>query len=361
MQPARRRRLFLEPLEQRQLLNADNNAPVGVDDAWSLLENETLSITSPGVLANDSDPDNDALTAIHYSGPGFGSLTLNADGSFNYTPNSGYSGSDSFTYQAYDGELATGLINVSLTISDVPPPGPVASDDAYSTDEDASLFIGAPGVLGNDTGESLSPAIVNNPSHGSVNMSSDGSFSYFPVADYNGPDSFTYQLADGVTATVSLTINPVNDAPSLSGSLSYSGTEDTQIIESSGTLLGGATDPDGDSLQAVVSGQASNGTVSISSYGSFIYTPNADFYGSDSFSYYVVDPGGAGSSSATVSLTISSANDAPVAVSDSFSLYEDDLCFTQDVLGNDWDIAKCATRRTKYDNPSNLGDGSQHE
>lgn len=134
--------MFLEALEPRQLLNADNNPPVGVNDSYSLLENDTLSITSPGVLSNDNDPENSALTAIHYSGPGYGTLTLNIDGSFVYTPNSGYVGSDSFTYQAYDGSLASGLITVSLTVDEVPPPTVVdAIDDAFATDEDTALWV----------------------------------------------------------------------------------------------------------------------------------------------------------------------------------------------------------------------------
>jgi VCBS repeat-containing protein len=314
-----------------------NTPPVATGDSYSTDEGVTLIIGGTGVLGNDSDADNDPLTAILISGPANGGLSFSSSGIFDYFPNSGFSGSDSFTYQVSDGTDTSDPVTVTITVNDLPP-APVANGDAYSVDEDASLWISAPGVLGNDTGESLSPAVINNPAHGSVSMSSDGSFSYYPVADYFGADSFTYQLADEVTATVSLTINPVNDAPSLSGSLSYSGPEDTQIIESSGALLAGATDPDGDVLQPVLSGQASNGTVSISSYGSFIYTPNQDFHGSDSFSYYVIDTAGAASSTATVSLTITPVNDAPIAVDDFFTLNEDEMCFTGSVLGNDTDI-----------------------
>ena len=100
---------------------------------------------------------------------------------------------------------------------------PVAADDGYMIDEDMLLSVGAPGVLGNDSdvdGDDLSAVVVSGPSGGSVTLAGDGSFVYTPDADFNGTDSFTYQASDGravsQVATVTITVEAVNDAPVVS-------------------------------------------------------------------------------------------------------------------------------------------------
>ena len=95
-------------------MSARNDAPSAVDDAYSATEDTTLTVNAPGVLGNDSDPDGDALSAVLVSGPGHGSLTLNADGSFTYSPEDNFNGSDTFTYRASDGSLASGPATVTL-------------------------------------------------------------------------------------------------------------------------------------------------------------------------------------------------------------------------------------------------------
>jgi hypothetical protein len=97
--------------------SAGNRAPVAANDSFSTAQNTTLNVAAPGVLANDSDPEGNAITAALVSGPARGTLTLNADGSFIYTPASGFTGSDSFTYQASDGSLASNMATVSLTVT----------------------------------------------------------------------------------------------------------------------------------------------------------------------------------------------------------------------------------------------------
>jgi VCBS repeat-containing protein len=99
------------------------------------------------VLGNDSDADGDALTAALVSGPGNGTLLLNGDGSFSYTPNADFNGTDGFTYSAGDGALSD-TATVTITVNAVND-APVAADDAYATDEDVTLNVAAPGVLGN--------------------------------------------------------------------------------------------------------------------------------------------------------------------------------------------------------------------
>jgi VCBS repeat-containing protein len=186
---------------------------------FSTNEDTPLTVAAPGVLGNDSDLEGDDLTATLLNGPAHGTLTFNADGSFSYTPSANYNGSDSFTYKANDGALDSNVATVTLTIVAVND-APAAADNAYTTDEDTAFTIAAPGVLGNDSdvdGDTLTSILVSGPAHGALTLNSDGSFTYTPAANYNGPDSFTYKANDGAAdsniATVLLTINPINDAP----------------------------------------------------------------------------------------------------------------------------------------------------
>jgi large repetitive protein len=201
-------------------ITAVNDAPVAVADSYSTAEDTALTVVAPGVLANDTDADSDPLTAIKVTDPAHGTLTLNGDGSFVYTPAADYSGPDSFTYKANDGPAESNVATVSLTVTPVND-APVAVADSYSTAEDTALTVTALlGVLANDTdadGNPLTALQVVGPTHGTLTLAADGSFVYTPAADYSGPDSFTYKANDGTAesnvATVSLTVTPVNDAP----------------------------------------------------------------------------------------------------------------------------------------------------
>src|SRR5206468_2023500 len=149
-----------------------NDAPVAVNDAYTVNEDTMLSIGAPGVLANDSDVDANPLTAILVSGPSHGSLTLHADGSFQYLGATNYNGADSFTYKANDGVADSGAATVTITIVPVND-APVVVSDAYTVNEDTTLSIAAPGVLANDSdvdGDLLRALIVSLPAHGSLSF-----------------------------------------------------------------------------------------------------------------------------------------------------------------------------------------------
>src|SRR5690606_31956273 len=113
-------------------------------------EDMLLTITAPGVLGNDTDVENDPLTAVLDSGPANGTLTLNPDGSFTYTPKANWNGTDNFTYRASDGTANSNVATVTITVNAVND-APIAANNAYTTDEDTPLTIASPGVLGNDT------------------------------------------------------------------------------------------------------------------------------------------------------------------------------------------------------------------
>ncbi len=205
---------------------------------------------------------------------------------------------------------------------------PVAVGDTAVTDEDTQV-VG--NVLANDSdaeGSALTAMLDIGPAHGSVTLDSNGSFTYTPTLNYNGPDSFTYQAFDGTLAsaiaTVNLTVNAVNDQP-LADADAYSTNEDTPLIVAAAQgVLEGDTDVDGDALSARVVSDPLNGTLSLNANGSFTYTPDADFNGTDSFTY-VANDGALDSNPATVSLTVNAVNDQPLADIDSYATNEDTL------------------------------------
>jgi hypothetical protein len=171
-----------------------------------------------GLLANDTDGDGQPLSAVLVSTTAHGVLDFGSDGTFEYVPNAGFVGVDSFTYRASDGVLLSEMATVTIVVSQVPP---TAQNDAYSVDEDVTLTIAAlQGVLANDAdsgGRPLTALLVSAPSHGAVLLHADGSFVYSPSLNYSGPDSFTYRASDGTVqsppATVVITVSPINDMP----------------------------------------------------------------------------------------------------------------------------------------------------
>jgi VCBS repeat-containing protein len=199
-----------------------NLPPISDDDGYSFAEDSILSVATPGVFDGDSDPEGDSLTATLIANASHGAVTLNTDGSFVYTPNPDFSGSDSFTYVANDGTSDSNVATVSIDVSAVND-APVATADAYSLDQDTTLSIVAPGLLGNDSdvdGDSITASLITTTGNGSLSLASDGSFDYTPDAGFFGSDSFSYQVGDsmigGNTVTVSLTVNAVASGPNLS-------------------------------------------------------------------------------------------------------------------------------------------------
>src|SRR5581483_5193334 len=140
-----------------------------------------------GILANDRGAT--LLENSIVSGPAHGSLTLASDGSFSYAPAAGFSGTDTFTYNAKDSSgQVTNTATVTLTVN------PVAANDAYTVNAGTTLTTSAgTGVLANDVGTGLSEnAIVAGPANGSLTLAANGSFTYTPNAGFSGFDTFTY-------------------------------------------------------------------------------------------------------------------------------------------------------------------------
>jgi uncharacterized repeat protein (TIGR01451 family) len=298
-------------------LTIQNRAPTARDDSYTTAEDTTLTISGPGVLANDFDVDGDALTAIIVSNPANGSLSLNSNGGFVYRPNTNYNGMDTFTYRAMDGGLASDVATVTLTVAPVND-APVARDDSYVTAEDTTLTIAPAGVLANDLdadGHALTALLVSNAAHGTLTLNPAGGFVYRPNTNYNGTDTFTYRATDGglasAVATVTLTITPVNDRPTPGAAGdNYSVLEDQTLTVPAPGVLGNDSDIDGDSLVAVFISGPAHGAVTLNANGSFVYVPSANYFGADSF-IYVASDGRTSSVPAVVNITVTPVNDAP--------------------------------------------------
>jgi hypothetical protein len=201
------------------------------------------------------------------------------------------------------------------TTQDVgPPPGsaPIGMGESYNTNEDSPLIPDpGGGVLANDSdpdGDPITAVLVSPPQHSSsFSLNSDGSFTYQPAANYDGPDAFTYRVsANGATSgvlTASITVAPVNDPPVAAGDDAGPSLLGATVTQAAPGVLGNDSDVDGDGLTAVLDQDVSHGSLTLNADGSFSYTPEAGYTGPDSFQYHAFD-GSAVSSTVTVSFLV---------------------------------------------------------
>ena len=345
-------------------INGVNDTPAADDDARTTTEDADLDAADAdgtatgdanddGVLVNDADVDGDGLMVDEVEGAGANVggaitltsgavLTVDADGTFIYAPNgafesldSGESSADSFSYRSADDNGGTDTATVAMSVNGVNDP-PVARADQFSTDED----IATSGNVFTDNGNGADsdpddPLSVMNTGTltatglgGTVELMANGDFSYDPPAEANGTDSFDYTLEDDngatSTATVTITVNPVNDAPS------FSATDPAAVNEEAGeqTVNGWASfdpGPANESGQSVMAYTVSNvGDPSLFSAGPAVdpggnltYTPAEDANGSSSFDVAVQDDGGTANSGddtsapQTFTIIVNPVNDAP--------------------------------------------------
>ena len=288
-----------------------NDAPVALDDTASTVHNTVLNAS---VTGNDSDPEGNTLTYSLTSGPAHGSVTVNANGTYTYTPTAGYVGADSFTYTANDGNGGTDTAVVNITVTNA---APVAVNDSASTAYNTVLNASVAGNDSDPNGDTLTYSLSTGPSHGSVTVNANGTYTYTPTNGYSGADSFTYSVSDGVggtaTATVNITVGAAPNSPPVA--VNDSGTTATNTVLN-GDVSTNDSDPNGDTLTYALATGPSHGSVTVNTNGTYAYTPTAGYAGADSFTY-TVDDGHGGTATATVNITVNNA--APVAVNDTVS------------------------------------------
>ncbi|MFK2904913.1 tandem-95 repeat protein [Dyella ginsengisoli] len=274
-----------------------NDAPVAHDDNVTVRTFKTVVID---VLANDTDVDSTDLTSVLVDGPEHGWLTRNSDGTFSYTAACGYVGTDSFTYRANDGQLDSQLATVTLTVTANHPPA--AKDDAITTAEDTPVKIDA---LANDTdadADALEAFVVRGPEHGRLCHNDDGTWTYLADPNWSGTDQFTYRDWDDLDgsnlATVTITVTPVNDAPTARDVRLFVRQDGSVRIDFDDLVH----DVDGDALTLSLANPA-HGSLSRNDDGSYTYLPASGYTGTDTFTYSVSD--GQLSSTATITLEVS--------------------------------------------------------
>jgi hypothetical protein len=322
--------------------------PLAQPDSYNVASGESLIVSTPGLLSNDTDPNNETLTAVKVTDPTKGVVFLNEDGSFAYTPNSGMTGIDSFTYKAKNATTESQPTTVTIDIVAGGSGTPIAVDDTYTTTKNAILNIPAIGILENDidgSGNGLSATIATQPTSGVLVLNNDGSFTYTPAKDYVGAITFTYTASNGATtsspATVTINVNDTGtNNPPVALSDTYSISQNSTLNVGSPGVLANDTDADGDFLTSELVSTTGSGVLTFNSDGSFSYVPETDFIGSVVFTYKAND-GIADSNTVTVSITVNATgvNNPPIAIADNYTVaMKQALAIpTPGILGNDMD------------------------
>ena len=330
-----------------------NAAPVAVADSMSVAKGGTVTTLIGGgtsLLANDSDPDGDAMTASLVTGPAHGTLTLNANGTFSYTHDGTDTPSDSFTYKANDGALdsTTATVGITVRLSNSPP---VAVDDFLTTPEDTPLTIDLAYLVSNDFDVDGDPVVLY--SAGSVVNGSlgyvGGRLVFTPSANFNGQASFTYGVHDGQGhtdyATVHITVVAVDD-PSVIAN------DTLTLAEDDGTTPFNvlSNDSDVDDVLSIVSFLINNasyaagntaslpgiGSLTLQTDGSGTFSPAPNYHGIVPVLTYTTNTGASG----TLTITVTPVNDPPVAIDDTLSTPKNTLLeiALPGLLANDTDI-----------------------
>ncbi|WP_299471232.1 Ig-like domain-containing protein [uncultured Roseibium sp.] len=353
-----------------------NDDPDAQDDTYSLDEDGSLNVlVGTGVLSNDSDVDGDGLTISQLiSDVSNGTLNLNADGSFDYTPDADFNGTDSFIYEVSDGNGGTVQATATITVNPVND-DPVANDDAgISTGFETPIVIATGTLLSNDDDgdpEVVQPLAVTGVtavSGGTVQLAG-GNVTFTPMTGFTGAAQFMYTITDGNGGfdTATVTVNVQGSSTPIAQNDDLTTDEDNPL---SGSLFadngnGADSDPNGDPLSVTeVDGDPANvgvpinldsgAILTVNSDGTFDYDPNGAFedlaVGSSSaeFFTYTITDGNGGFSTANVTLTVTGVNDAPTVANGVMNAAEDGVPVSLNLstLGDDIDTDDDGTTLT---------------
>jgi VCBS repeat-containing protein len=323
-----------------------NDAPVAVANTGNVAENATLAATAAtGVLANDIDVDagdTKTVSAVSFGATAgtvgsalagtYGTLTLNADGSYSYSANRpaadalapDQTANEVFSYTVRDTAGATSTTTITFTITGTND-APVAANASIGVTEDGPLFSGSVSATDPDAGAALTFALTGAAPAG-LTFNSNGSYTFDPsnaayqslAAGQQQVITVPYQVSDGnggtSTANLVITVTGTNDAP-VAAANTVAATEDTALTIPTATLLANDTDADAGATLTITSVQSPvNGTVALVG-GNVVFTPAANFSGAASFTYTVSD-GQGGSSTASVTVNVAAVADAPTLVID---------------------------------------------
>jgi hypothetical protein len=329
-----------------------NDPPIAVLDGYNALKDVSLNIAAPGVLGNDTDIDEDALTAVIAENAEHGNVTLNSDGSFTYVPDAGYTGPDTFQYFVSDGIASSAPVTVNLTVNalNVAPTDIGLSPISVAENSDYEGILTATDVAGDVHTFSL---VTGEGSDDNGEFEIQGNkliathqFNYEGKKTYKVRIAATDQFGASLEKAFVITVTDVNDAPVAENQPISAIMNEAVDFELTGS------DEDGDELTFAIFTEPQHGTLVVQEVEganfagagvlrviepTVTYTPEADFTGTDSFTFKVMDEKGAVSDLATVSITV---NDVPVALDDEYETDEDvplEVTVEEGVLANDTD------------------------
>jgi photosystem II stability/assembly factor-like uncharacterized protein len=313
----------------RITVNEVNTAPTAANKTVTTNEDTLVQLTLSG-----TDPQNDPLTFAIVAPPANGTLGGTAP-NLTFTPAANFNGTATFNYKANDGKLDSALATVTITVTPVND-APVANNQTVQVTEDTpkQITLSATDV----DGSTLTYAVVTPPSKGALGGTAPN-LTYTPNANATGADSFTFRASDGTansnTATVSISIGGVNDRP-IANNQTVTTNEDTakQI-----SLTG--SDPDGGTLTYTVVTLPTKGALNGAA-PNLTYTPAANVNGTDSFTFKVND-GTTDSNTATVSITITPVNDAPVLTVPGAQMVNEGVLLEFTVSATDADAGQSVT------------------
>lgn len=315
------------------------DAPIAANDSETIDEDSgALTINLNDLVTLESG---DSVVFTKISGTdAAGTSSISAGGTLTYTPNANANGTETIVYRATstqgDQLFDEGTITINVTpVNDAP----TATNRSVTVLEDNSIDIDLNSNVADIDSTGLVISVASNPGNGSAVSLGNGIIRYTPDADYNGPDSFTYQVTDGsltATATVNITVTDVISPP-VANNGSLSATEDGGAVTLDLSTL--VNLDSGDTGTVTITTNPANGSASVSgtagdlTNATLTYTPDADFFGSDSLVYTVTNSLGA-TDTGTISISVAGVNDDPVANDDTAETSRN-RSVTIDVLAND--------------------------
>ena len=288
-------------------------------ESLAIVEGNTLT---GNVSTNDSDGDGDPLSYSILSAAQNGVLSLNTDGTFSFIPNIGFLGNETINYMVCDdnGNCASATLTIDVLTSNT---DPTVVSSTFTIDEDEILSSSLLEFVTDAEGGIFTFTTLEAPAQGNIQWLGNGHFNFTPAPNFNGNDSFTYRVCDNgllcAEATVSITIQPVNDAP-ISSAITYVAYEDATSSENIGEY---DFDIENEAISYQLISTPSHGIAVLNEDGVLEYTPNANYNGTDSISYQVCDASGACSLS-VLEILVFSINDNPIAQPAFITIQEDE-------------------------------------
>ncbi|MGB3408012.1 MAG: tandem-95 repeat protein, partial [Jannaschia sp.] len=326
----------------RLTVEPENRLPTPQDDRFDAIEETVLRIAIADLLANDTDPDGDALRFVDFGAASVGTILRDGD-DLVFTPVQNFSGRVTFAYTVTDDVTGEAGAVVTLDVASTNR-APVAGSDAFDTDEDTPFTVAIADLLANDTDADPEDTItftgITAPDGARLFTLPDGRIQLVPEDNVNGPLVFTYTISDGRlsdSGTITLNVAAVNDAPIANPDGLFIGTEDVPLVISFADLLANDVDVEGDSFEILEVFDGDNGTV-VQDGQSAVFTGRANYFGNAGFSYRVIDDGGA-VSRGSVSIRLEPGDDRPIATSDVLEMLEDGTLVIDpaDLIANDID------------------------